>query len=229
MSTLDPILDLLRTSRDRWKTLRLEGHEWRHGARLQEAFLTQASPKGLVVLRPAVAEDTEAPEETSEPWRLWLAKPDKIRAEFQVGTAVVTAVFVGDCWSSWGVGPGVRTNQDNPRHGHGVGPGEALVETARLLDEADLTMPGRADFLARPVYVVLAVPKPAVRPGRIGPALHGLGVGAEECRLLVDAERGVVLRSEALRGGLAFRVIEAEFVAFDEAFPSDAFSPPPGS
>jgi hypothetical protein len=229
VSTLDPVLDLLRTSRERWQTLRLEGHEWRHVARLQEAFLTQASPKGLVVLRQAVAEDGEAPEETSEPWRLWLAKPDKIRAEFQVGTAVVTAVFVGDRWWSWGVGPGVRTNQGNPRHGHGVGPGEALVETARLLDEADLTLQGRAEFLARPVHVVLAVPKPAAGAGRIGPALYGLGVGAEECRLLVDVERGVVLRSEALGGGLAFRVIAADSVAFDEAFPSDAFSPPPTS
>ncbi len=103
------------------------------------------------------------------------------------------------------------------------------METARLLDEADLTMRGRADFLARPVYVVLAVPKPAAGLDRLGPALHGLGLGADEYRLLVDAERGVVLRSEALCKGLVFRVIEADLVAFDEAFLSGAFSPPLGS
>jgi hypothetical protein len=57
-------------------------------------------------------------------------------------------------------------------------------------------------------------------------ATHGLGSGADEYRLLVDAERGVFLRAEALLGGAPFRVLEMRDLAFDEDLPEHTFSPP---
>ncbi len=55
--------------------------------------------------------------------------------------------------------------------------------------------------------------------------MHGLGLGADEYQLMVDDERGVLLRSEARIRGLPFRILEMQLVSFDEEFPEDTFRP----
>jgi hypothetical protein len=72
----------------------------------------------------------EAPQaqERDEPWRLWLAPPGRVRAEFAAGEE--TAVIQGDTWWSWSPSYGARTNQGSPRHSHGTGPADSLVHPA---------------------------------------------------------------------------------------------------
>ncbi len=57
-----------------------------------------------------------------------------------------------------------------------------------------------------------------------------LAVGADEYRLLVERERGVVLRAAALLEGEEFWASEFEELVFDEELPRETFvfEPPPG-
>src|SRR5713226_6457608 len=50
--------------------------------------------------------------ESREDWRVWLAKPDKSRTQFQVGDDSVIAVFIGRQWWSWSPNRGFMTNME---------------------------------------------------------------------------------------------------------------------
>ena len=54
--------------------------------------------------------------------------------------------------------------------------------------------------------------------------LNGLGIGADEYVLAVDAQQGVLLRSEARLHAHPFKVIEMTEVAFDVDIPADTFA-----
>jgi outer membrane lipoprotein-sorting protein len=177
-------------------------------------------------------EEEPAHEETEDWWRLWLAKPDRIRTEFSVGEEFVTAVLVGDTWWSWSPSQGAMTNAGDPHHSHGTGPGHALVDPAPILPAVDIEIAGRSTFLGRGVLQVVATPSPLDENDEEWHdwhgATHGLGGGADEYRLLVDEERGVLLRAEARLSGQPFRLLEIEEVAFDEDLPQELFTPPQG-
>jgi hypothetical protein len=161
---------------------------------------------------------------------LWLARPDKTRAEFGVEDDTVTAVIVGDTWWSWSPLRGVTTNRGDPQSSHGKGPGDALIESASILPVVELVVARRATFIERPVLEVRATPTPIDDNDEESSdwrfATHGLGGGADEYALLVDAERGVLLRSEARIGKEPFRILEMETVTYDEELGQDVFSPP---
>jgi hypothetical protein len=53
--------------------------------------------------------------------------------------------------------------------------------------------------------------------------LYGLAPGADEYMLLIDAERGTLLRVGALLGGEEFAFTNVEEVAFDKEVPSERF------
>ena len=54
--------------------------------------------------------------------------------------------------------------------------------------------------------------------------LHALGTGADEYELIVDEERGFLLRTEARAGGQPFRVVEMTALALDEELAKDLFT-----
>jgi outer membrane lipoprotein-sorting protein len=170
------------------------------------------------------------PEEVREPWRLWLARPDKVRTEFSVEDDTVTAVIVGDTWWSWSPSREVTTNQGDPHHSHGKGPGNELIDPSSILPAVEIVLAGSAIFIGRPVLEVLATPTPIDDNDEESPdwryATVYLGGGADEYALMVDSERGVLLRSEARIGDKPFRIIEMETVAFDEELGEDVFDPP---
>src|SRR5258708_14332048 len=106
---LGDVLELLHTSPDRWDTLLLAGREWRHLARFNQAWEQSVAAmqrnsrvNSMRSFAPALVpgEPRELPETTVEQWRLWHAKPDKLRAHFIYRTATGTAVVLGpQCWS----------------------------------------------------------------------------------------------------------------------------------
>ncbi len=232
MRDLGDVLELLHTSPERWDSLRLVGRDWRHLARHQDAWerwvaamqrdSNRVSVMHFASLR-AVAEEEES-EETVLKWRLWLAKPDKIRTEFQVGAETVKAALVGPEWWSWSRSTGLRTNAGDPSSSHGIGPAEVLVDTLGLLSFLRLRAVSRTTFISRSAYVVSAEPAPADRNGPPS-ALHALGPGADRYELVVDAEVGVLLRSQAERGGQPFRVVEVEELGVNEEPDERLFSP----
>lgn len=163
-----------------------------------------------------------APNETTEPWRLWLASPDRMRAEFRVGDQTVTAIFAGERW--WSRSPaGFRSNDGDPRHGHGTGPGEALLDPARLVDLLFVRDTVETTFLSRPARRTIAEPRPWTFEASW--TLHRIGAGADRYELVVDVESGVLLRTEARLEGLPFRVIEVDDIGVDEAFDDSIFDP----
>ena len=231
MRDLGDVLELLHTSPDRWNTLRLAGREWRHLARFNRAWeksIAAAQRNSRVVsvmsFAPALipGEQLAPPEATVEQWRLWHAKPDKIRTEFPVGTETVTAVFEGSQWWSWSRSMGHLTNSAGLQASHGLGPAQVLVETPTLLGSLKLQTVSRVTFLSRSAYVVRATP--AILDEHAPPfVLHALGAGADRYELVVDAEIGVVWRSQAELGGEAFRVLEVDEFGINELLDDDLF------
>jgi hypothetical protein len=228
---LGDVLELLHTSPDRWQTLRLVGRERRHLARFNQAWeksiaAAQRNSRvgSLMSFAPALVpgEPREAPETTVEHWRLWHAKPDKIRTEFPVGTDTVTAVFAGSQWWSWSRSKGYLTNSAGMQAGHGLGPAEVLVETPSLLGSLKLQSVSRTTFLFRSAYLVGAIP--ANLDEHAPPfVLHALGAGADRYELVVDAEVGVVWRSQAELAGEAFRVLEVDELGVNEPLDDELF------
>jgi hypothetical protein len=234
VSELASLLELMHTSARGWQTIQAAGSEWRHRDRLRQAVERSLPGDGSAVTlltTHAADEPDPEPEEVREPWRLWLAPPDRVRAEFRVEEDMVTAVIVGDTWWSWSPLREVTTNQGDPHHSHGTGPGHALIDPAAILPAVELGVTDRGTFIGRTALTVVATPSPRDENDEESfdwrTAAHNLGDGADEYMLLVDAERGILLRSEARIEGSPFRIIEMESAAFDEDLGEDTFTPPP--
>jgi hypothetical protein len=228
---LGDVLELLHTSPDRWKTLRLAGREWRHLARFNRAWeksiaVAQRNSRVFSVVSfapaPVPGEPLEPPETTVEQWRLWHAKPDKVRTEFPVGAETVTAVFAGSQWWSWSPSMGHLTNSGGLQASHGLGPAQVLVETPTLLGSLKLQTVSRVTFLSRSAYLVGATPA-KLDENALPFVLHALGAGADRYELVVDAEIGVVWRSQAELGGEAFRVLETDELGINEPLDDGLF------
>jgi hypothetical protein len=228
---LGDVLELLHTSPERWDSLRLEGRDWRNIARHHEAWerwvaaMQRDSGQRSVTGFASVSARKEGPELEDQvvKWRLWQAKPYKIRTEFEVGTETVTAVLVGAEWWSWSRSIGLRTNEGDDSSTHGVGPAEVLIETPRLLSFLRLRAVRRGRFMSRSAYIVSAEPTPFDRNGPPW-VLHALGPGADKYDLTVDAEIGILLRSEAQLKRQPFRVVEVEQLALNEDFDQRLFT-----
>jgi hypothetical protein len=220
VSDLGTVLELLHTADTRWDTLRVAGREWRRPDALLRAVVRDR-PELAGQLDLSVYPDVE------ERWRLWMAQPEKVRAEFLVGEEMVTAVIDGNTWWSWSPAQDVRTNAGRDGSSHGTGPGEALVRPAAILPALELRVMTTIAVLGRQAFAVRALPS-AAKDELMHSRLHGLGTGADEYELLVDAERGVLLRAEARMDGEPFRILEVQEVAFDEPFAPETFLAPKG-
>jgi hypothetical protein len=143
---------------------------------------------------------------------------------------MVTAVVDGPTWWSWAPSTGALTNEGSENTETGLGPGTALVHPAVILPAIDLEIRGRTRKLDRSVYEVVATPSEGDEEEQNAGLLHGVGSGAEQYTLLVDGERGVLLRTEARLHGRPFLILEMDEVAFDQALPAETFTlaPPSG-
>jgi outer membrane lipoprotein-sorting protein len=233
VSELGDLLELMHTSEERWRSLRAEGTEWRHTALHLEAFMRRVGrrrSRSVAVVGDSSREVDES-EQTESGWRLWMAKPERVRAEFAVGHGDrVTVVVDGRTWWSWSPSAGAQTNGGRENSESGVGPGIALVRPSLLLPAVDLEIRGRTTRLGRLALEVLARPASTDDDDEDSGVLHGIGTGADEYKLLVDAERGVLLRTEARFRGRPFLVLAIDDAAFDERLPPDTFTlvPPTG-
>jgi outer membrane lipoprotein-sorting protein len=233
MSELGHVLELMHTSEQRWRSLRARGQEWRHAALNLEAFmrkLEQGRPGSFALLEGS-SRDAVEPEETENAWSLWMQGEDRVRAEFTIGGEdMVTAVVDGGTWWSWSPLSGAKTNDGRENPHTGLGPGIALVCPAVILPAVDLEIRGQTTALGRPAYEVLAVPTSSDEDEESSSLMHGIGSGAEAYELIVDAERGVLLRTVARLHDRPFLVLRIDEVAFDEDLAAETFTlvPPTG-
>ncbi|MGH9226575.1 MAG: LolA family protein [Acidimicrobiales bacterium] len=218
---LPGLLTLLHESRQRWRTLAAEGEEWQDAQGSFEAFNRLRQPGDVVSSRGA-----SGPPERNPPWRLWVHQPDRSRAEFGMGHGL-SVTTVTDADRTWTIHPvaGSQVHQRRPQEDAGpwLGPATVLVDTRGIPAAFDLEASGTAEVLGR--TCVVARGRPASRR-RFGPGVHSLLGGADEVRLAVDAERGVLLRVEAFLGGVPFYRVAMTAVTFDEPLADDLFALP---
>jgi outer membrane lipoprotein-sorting protein len=114
------------------------------------------------------------------------------------------------------------TNSGDTNHRHGFGPAATLVDAAALLSALRLQFLGTDTLLGRDVFRIRGLPR-ARTSHQPDYGLHELGMGADDYMLGVDAERGVLLRTEARVREQPFIVIEITEVEFDVDLPPETF------
>lgn len=232
MGDLGDVLELLHDAEPRWKTLRAVGRQWRHTARATEVFERYVAaveagqpPTAVVRLTGYVPDGSQppAPDETEHHWRLSMEHGGRLRSEHAWGDESTTVVLDGPTWWSWSPRIGGMTNRGAENHRCGVGPSGVLIDTAAVLSAVRLQLLGKDTMLGRDVYRVRGVPRAGLgHEPDFG--LDQLGLGADDYLLSVDAERGVLLRSEARFHDQPFTVTEMTEVAFDAELPPETFT-----
>jgi hypothetical protein len=239
---LGRLLVLLHGARDRWQTARgvlrssvelglaeQARERWdeerrRRGDQLETAYLRMTAHGG-----------GDLPERMTSTTRFWLDPPARLREETQrEGRPELEHVVVRDGlrWWSYSPGWGAVSNTVADAENVSIGGGE---QTGVLLDPApwiawlSFEVVGEAAGPDRAALRVRAHPRPIQQrdsfwfESRLPP-------GADEYELLVDRDRGVVLRLAGLLDGTEFSVLELVEVAFDENLPPETFvfEPPEG-
>jgi hypothetical protein len=228
MSELGDLLELLHRARDRWTTVRATIRSWRHLERSGAAWQAwQESRAGGAWTHFGVAGSAEPEPETRETvTRLWI-ESDRIREENE-GHLSHLGIKVGRLWWHYSDEGGAVSNEDNPEGGtSGVGEEfRHLFDPSQVSGGARFEILGGATVAGRDGIRVRALPRETDDPHR---DLHLL-FAADEHDLVVDAERGVLLRLAGRFRGEEFHVHELQEIAFDEQFEDDlfVFRPPAG-
>jgi hypothetical protein len=230
---LSHLRDVMMDSRSLWRTLRAQGTEWRDHDLLREAFMRRYPPGPNTLM---VQATIERPPKPIQSWSLSIELPDRIRTEFGVSHEQVTAVIRGTSWWSISSHDAPRTSDGDPKHRHGTGPGYPLTEPRRLVFALELEPQEEMTFAGQPAVRVSATPAEPSHEDRLeafamDEAASDLGIGADRYELIVDTERGVILRSEAQLDGSPYLIIEMRSVGFDEPLLEETFrlEAPPGT
>jgi hypothetical protein len=223
VSELAELLELLHGADAPFETLYGRFRTWHHHERAQEAFKAYAAGRAIS----GRFGRGELPVETEDFLTLWRQQPDRARME-RDGSYGVRA---GDRWWLWMEQTGAISNEgDDSAQSHVGQELRSLLSPAPLLGPLRLEPAGRSERAGREVIVVNGRLRDSGHPAEDSFALHELGLGADRYRLEVDAERGMVLASQALFEDAPFSEITALELTLDE--PLDPvlfeFSPPEG-
>jgi outer membrane lipoprotein-sorting protein len=227
---LGELLVLMSRAHRSFATLRGEVRTWRHNERSQAAWAREQegrsdSSRQMSFSFTAESDAPPVPLESEQSTRLWLARPDRLREEWTDGADASTLVQVGATWWSLGL-HGAMTNSGSPEIGHGSRLDRAVLDPAELLSWRDLELAGRTVHAGREAIRVLSRASP--RAAFLTEAGGHHGHWPQE--LLVDAERGVLLRIVSLLGEQPFAISEFTGIAFDVHIPEEVFvfEAPPG-
>jgi len=126
--------------------------------------------------------------------RMWVGRPDRVRAEQDRGDGMSTIVRADGRWSMWRPDHGgMRGNDDEVSLGH-EGALSHLLNPTPLLGVARLDVTGEAEVLGRRAAIVRAVPRS--EEGMHEPGWH---VPLEGLELVIDLERGIALKAGDVR------------------------------
>jgi hypothetical protein len=220
VSQFSELLELMHGAVGRVRSVRATLVERRRPELLKRAFVRFAERVEMArgggyfhVPHGGVAPGGEAGEHV---WQIELtAEPGRFRQERRGPDAEHVLVVDGERWWDWSPAFGLRSHEDERgvRH-HG---GLHLLDPSEFLAGYALEPAGTADVAGRPAI--------RVRVGRTS-AEHrpfGLEPGIEKAELLLDAERGVVLRRAELVDGEEAFVREVETISYDKPQPPETF------
>jgi len=235
VSELGELLELMYGARSRWQTVRATIRTWRHHGRFHKAWerhherASRSGSSGTVRLV-AVGRDSEPePEAFESSTRLWVEGDEKVREERPDDSmAPRLGVRIGARWWSYEERTGAMSNEEAPEVGSGIGQQfEHLLDPAPLRGMLELERLDELSLAGRPGIRVRAVARHRTDQHWIP---HQLAWGADDYELVVDRERGVLLRVAARLDGEDFFLTEVVDIAFDERFPPETFvfETPPG-
>jgi outer membrane lipoprotein-sorting protein len=233
VSDLGSLLEAIHDSRGSWQTLRAEYRVWIHGSRQAAAWQAGAEQSGATSYALLASEGEPEPEESEGRWRVWIAKPDRMRQETE-GRALAdtTTVVVGKHWWSWNEYTGAQTNEGSEEVSTAGIQYAAWLEPALVLGALRFEPPAETTHAGRAALRTTARRPEASRfaQEQMTWDLHSLGGIAEEYVLDVDIERGILLRVECRFRGEPFLVGEVTDLAFDEDLDPRTFvlEPPEG-
>lgn len=223
MSERGDLLELMYGARARWVSVRLALRSWRHAPRQARALERFARGRARRPLISAYTHSALADEHESRV-RLWMAG-ECVREE-RAGAFSYPELSVRDGarWWTYSQREGATSNEHHPELGSGIGSsGHHLLDPAGLIGALRLERDGSERAAGRPALRVRAWPRPGATHAFPRFETHALGVGADGYELLVDAERGVLLRTAALLDDQPFFVDEVLEIAFDEEFAPELF------
>jgi hypothetical protein len=226
MSERGDLLELLSGAQEPFRTLRAVYATWRHQERATAAFTAIAEARGASLVTFSEDRDSEPQRERTGLTRMW-REGERMRVERE-GERRGYDVRAGELWWSWSPQLGAVSNEDDREVGSGAGEElRELLDPTLILGALRFEVLGARAVAGRATIAAEALPRHGPggreRSPRDSFALHALGAGAERYLLDADAERGVLLRVEAFRGGEPFQRTEAVEIAFDEPLEHDLF------
>jgi outer membrane lipoprotein-sorting protein len=222
MSELGDLLELLYRAHSSWRTVRMETRDWTHRDRAELAFERHRERTAAVAYARSVqlAGRDPAPVETTSRAVTWVHADGRYRHERGEAGYRMTQVFDGSRVWIYSADFGAVVHDR-----HSAALDDDLLDPRPVMVALDLEVLGRRDHVGRRALEARGIPRDDRHD-------HGLAVppGADEVLLLVEAERGVLLRKEARFDGEPFQIRDVIEIAFDEEPPvgTFAFEPPPG-
>ena len=215
------LLDLMFGAKDRYRTARATIREWRD-ERTAEWVRERFSRTELY--REAFGPPGPSPRKRGDyerTWRVWHKRPDRWRQEAELPDGTEYTVIDGG--SFWFYGPDEEALAATSAEGR-FGPEFVIAYVfdpergAPDLAYLQMRVVGRIRHAGREALRVVAV-----KPGGWETIPEPLWWGADDYELVVDAERGTILRLASRLEGRAFDATEVLDICFDEAFSEGTF------
>ncbi len=244
---LGDLLDLLYTAHSRYSSIQVTWQYWYRVDMMNEALkkwaaqYPQGSVRGL-----GSAKRFQNEKEMVTRWHVWWQKPSCWRDEYQIETqGMAVRIICDDHWwlfnstanqlytnaVSLGKAPHLHihrresSEEMRPPRVEDVINEVPLLDPSFLLASHDLQHTESTLYAKREAVGIRAV----FRKGKDLPRADFFWGAADEYELLVDKERGILLRYAAKIGGQEFAIASVDHVIFDEPIPEGIFSFTPSS
>jgi hypothetical protein len=223
-TTLADALLLMHDASRSFTTVRMSVRRWHHTERLHRAW-EREEELGTASLYALPGTGGPEPPERIQRSRVWWRPPDHARVEHDPdadGPRIVVAA--GALWWSWHPDFGGFSNEGMAGVGRSdeqEGPCRELLQPELHPAALELELLGSGLHAGRRAIALRGRPR---RVEGVLAMMSSLPGGADAHRLMVDRERGVVLRAASEIDGHRFWVVEVEEIAFDEEFPPETFT-----
>jgi hypothetical protein len=218
------LLELLYSASDRSQMVRATVTRWSDDARLRELLRARGEYRDPPPIPPEEGSWGEPPTRIEVTTKIWTARPDRLRWESEYvadGSLSSKELGVKDgdlYWVQSEIG-GFQSNESAPHGSTTSRLEERLLDPAPLLGSFRVEAGKETSCLGRAAIRVRAIPRP-------GQWSHDFSRVLDELELVVDRERGVLLRVSERATGDEIARSEIVELAFDEPVAAELFRPP---